>query len=205
MKNFNNAIGIFDIFLLVFVTTWARAPAVNAQMPPADSHHMQLLSEPWELVVQMGMKGSVLRFPVKVTDENRSEKLDKVLPLMGTALKIKLLEYLPDLTWQNNAVESEGAGSLVNLVIKGETLEQQLWLRQDDPSRSSITSSVGRISLNRLHNSESISKTVKQLTDPKAIGVLTVKLKGGTLVRDYVIRPGEKIVLGDSRYNLTIM
>ncbi len=68
------------------------------------------LSGPWEIVVQMGMDGSMMRFPVKIANENKAATLNNVLPMMGSPIKIRLMQYLPDLKWETSIVEDPKGG-----------------------------------------------------------------------------------------------
>ena len=114
------------------------------------------LTGPWELVVQMGMEGQRLHFPVIVSDENKPEKLDNVLPVMGTPIKIRLQQYLPDLRWETTAVKHTAGGIVAKLTIKGENLKQDIWLSPDVPTRQSISSSIGSVAIKKLHDPNTV-------------------------------------------------
>ena len=85
-----------------------------------------MLSGPWEIVVQSGMSGSMMSFPVKIDDENKSAALDEVLPLMGSPIKIRLMQYLPDFKWDTSIVEDPSGGAVVKINAKGENLNQDI-------------------------------------------------------------------------------
>ena len=57
-----------------------------------DSPH-SFLSGPWELVIKMGFEGEGLRFPLKISDKNKPQKLDAILPIIKTPIKVRLEEY----------------------------------------------------------------------------------------------------------------
>ena len=82
------------------------------------------LSGPFEIVIKMGFEGDGLILPLKITDQNKPEKLDVIFSIPDTALKIKLEEYVPDLTWETTAVDYDGDGIAAKLKIKGKDLDQ---------------------------------------------------------------------------------
>ncbi|MHC4243493.1 MAG: hypothetical protein ACYSU4_13890, partial [Planctomycetota bacterium] len=141
--------------------TYSYSPAMRQEM----------LSGPWEIVVQRGMDGSMMRFPVKVSNENKTATLDNVLPLMGSPIKIRLMQYLPDLKWETSIVEDPKGGAVVQIKVKGENLNHDIWLSSADPAKQSISSQIGGIKIVKLHTSEGIEKIMRKLTSSKSIGI----------------------------------
>ena len=73
----------------------------------AGPHH-SFLGGPWEIVVKTRLDGEGLRFPLTVSDENKPQKIDKILPVKGTPIEIRLENYVPDLKWETDAVRHPG-------------------------------------------------------------------------------------------------
>jgi len=163
------------------------------------------LSGPWEIVVQMGMDGSMMRFPVKVADENKAAPLNNVLPLMGSPIKVRLMQYLPDLKWETSISEDPKGGAVVQIKAKGENLNQDIWLSSADPAKQSISSQVGGIKIVKLHSSKGIEKIMRELTSSKSIGIVSVWGNDMNKPLDYVANKGDTITLPTSDYKLKIL
>ncbi|MHC4532419.1 MAG: hypothetical protein ACYS6K_00555 [Planctomycetota bacterium] len=163
------------------------------------------LSGPWEIVVQSGMNGSMMRFPVKVANENKAATLNNVLPMMGSPIKIRLMQYLPDLKWETSIVEDPKGGAVVQIKAKGENLNQNIWLSSADPVKQSISSQVGGIKIVKLHNSEGIEKIMRELTSSKSIGIVSVRGNNTNKPFEYVANTGDTITLPTSDYKLKIL
>ena len=164
-----------------------------------------MLSGPWEIVVQMGMDGSMMRYPLQVVDENKATMLDKVLPMMGSPVKIRLMQYLPDLKWDTSIVDDPKGGAVVQIKAKGVNLNQDIWLSSADPARQSISSQVGGIKIVKLHSATAIEKIMKVLTSRKSIGIVSVWDKGSNKPLEYVINTADTINLPSSDYKLKIL
>mgnify|MGYP007065671640 CR=1 FL=1 len=167
--------------------------------------HHGFLGGPWELVVQAGLEGKALRFPLEVTDESKPQKLDAVLPLMGTPITIKLDEYVPDLKWESKAVAKAGAGSVAKVVVEGKDLKQEIWLCSDDPMRKSITSSIGSVAVHYVGDEKAWAKMFEQFKRPGVVGILTVWEQEGERPVDFVIRPGQAISLPKSGQKVEVL
>ncbi|MHC4543231.1 MAG: hypothetical protein ACYTDW_01715 [Planctomycetota bacterium] len=146
-----------------------------------------------------------MSFPITVSDENRSEKLDSVLPVMGTPIKIKLKQYLPDLTWETTAVEHTSGGIVAKLTITGENLKQDVWLSSKDPARQSITSSIGGVAIKKLHDPNTVEKLLRGLVDANAVGIVSIwpEPEDPNLRLEYVAKPGETLAVPKSKYKLS--
>lgn len=173
---------------------------------PKGPHH-SFLTGPWELVVQIGMEGQSMSFPIAVSDENHPEILDSVLPVMGTPIKIKLQQYLPDLKWETKAVEHTSGGIVAKLTIKGEDLKQDVWLSPDNPARQSITSSIGGIAIKKLHDPNKAEKLLRELIDANAVGFVSIwpEPEDPNLKLVYVAKPGETLAVPKSQYKLSFL
>ncbi|MCP4607450.1 MAG: hypothetical protein GY845_01865 [Planctomycetes bacterium] len=163
------------------------------------------LSGPWEIVVQMGMDGSMMRFPVKVANENKAATLNNVLPVMGTPIKIRLMQYLPDLKWETSIVENPKGGAVMQIKAKGENLNQDIWLSSADPAKQSISSQVGGIKIVKLHSSEGIERIMYELTSSKSIGIVSIRINNINKPLEYVANTGDTITLPTSNYKLKIL
>ena len=192
---------------IVFITIAVLSLSTkHAWAFPKGQHH-SFLTGPWELVVQIGMEGRSLHFPVVVSDENHPEKLDSVLPVMGTPIKIKLEQYLPDLKWETAAVEHTSGGIVAKLTIKGENLEQVVWLSPDNPVRQSITSSIGGVAIKKLHDPNTVEKLLRELVDATAVGIVSIwpEPQDPNLRFEYVAKPGETLAVPKSKYKLSFL
>jgi hypothetical protein len=167
--------------------------------------HRSLLTGPWELAVQIGHKGQMVRFPLKVADEDKPELIDRHLPLMGTPITIKVEQYLPDLTWQSSAVEDANGGIVVKLIAEGKDFEQEIWLSSDEPTRRSMSSTIGGVALRRLNDPNSLENLLRELIDSNGVGILSVWPQEANAPSEYVARAGETIIIPDSKYKVTIL
>ncbi len=164
-----------------------------------------MLGGPWEIVVQMGMDGSMMSFPVKVANENKVTILDKVLPMMGSPIKIRLLQYLPDLKWDTSIVDDPKEGAVVQIKAKGVNLNQDIWLSSADTAKQSISSQVGGIKILKLHSPKGLEKIMRELTSRKSIGIVSIWDKDLNKPLEYVINTGDTISLPISDYKLKIL
>jgi hypothetical protein len=156
--------------MVIFVNlTWIdRASAAFA------GPHHSFLGGPWEIIVQTRLDGQASRFPLNVSDENKPQKLDAVLPIKDIHIEIRLEEYVPDLKWETDAVEHPGGEIAAKLLISGKNLKQEIWLSASNPARQSITSSIGGVSIKRIHDTNNIEMLMQGLTDSRAVGVLSI-------------------------------
>ena len=106
-------------------------------------------------------------FPVKVDDANKPQKLTDVLPVLGTPVKIRLVQYLPDLNWTTAAVEDPNGEIVVKLTVKGKGMKQDVWLSSDDPAKQSVSSRIGGIELKKLRNGDNIGKILREITEDR--------------------------------------
>ena len=160
-------VGIFATAIFANLTLADQAWAAFA------GHH-SFLGGPWEITVQTRLDGQALRFPLKVSDENKPQKLNAILPIKDTPIEIRLEDYVPDLKWETNAVKHPGGQIAAKLLISGNNLKQEIWLSPSDPARQSITSSVGGVSIKRIHDANNIEMLMRGLTDSKAVGLLSI-------------------------------
>lgn len=193
------------IVTLAAAAVWTGTVRANAAGAAHDGPHHSFLGGPWELVVKMGLEGDGLRFPLTVPNEDKPHKFDTVLPVKGTAIEVKLEEYVPDLKWETVAVKHPGDGIAAKLVIRGKTLEQEVWLSPDDPARQSVSSSIGGVAIKRLRNPDTAEALVRGLTHPKAVGILSVWPEDGNRPFEWVAKTAETRALPASKYKLTVM
>jgi len=205
MRANNNAVRSRTVELAV-VAIIAMAALTNEglAMPAAGPHH-RFLTGPWELVVKMGLEGEGLRFPLTVSDENKPHKLDTILPVMGTPMQVRLEKYVPDLKWETTAVKHRGGGIVAKLAIEGNGLEQEIWLSSGDPSRQSVSSSIGGVAIRQLHDRNTAEKLVRGLVHPRAVGILSVWPEDSNSPLEYVANLAETITIPKSKYKLTVL
>jgi hypothetical protein len=170
----------------------------------SDGHH-GFLGGPWELVVKLDMEGQGLRFPIAVSDENKPAKLDGILPVMGTPIKVRVEQYLPNLEWETTAVKESGGGIVAKLVVEGPAMEQDVWLSSSDQARQSISSSIGGVSIRALQDAETAEKLIGELTAGEAVGILSVWTDDNNKLFEYVAKPAEMIIVPNSKYKLSVL
>jgi hypothetical protein len=178
----------------------ALTPTVMAQ--PASPHH-EFLGGPWEVLVKLGLEGSGVRIPVSVADENKPQSLDAVSPVMGTPIKVKLERYLPDAKQETTAVADPNGGPVARLSLRGENLQQDIWLAARDRERQSVSAHIGNVGIRELPGPADAS-ILQELTEPEVVGVLLVWLSetGSPLV--YTVKPGKIVALPGSSWKLTV-
>lgn len=167
-------------------------------------HHV-FLGGPWELVVQAGLEGKGLRFPLTVENEASAQKLDTALPLMGTPISVRLDQYVPDLKWESKPVAKPGAGSVAKVLVEGKDLKQEIWLCSDDPMRKSISSSIGSVGIHYVGDEKAWGEMFAELKRPGAVGILTVWEEEAGRPVDFVVRPGQHVGLDKSGAKVEIL
>jgi hypothetical protein len=164
------------------------------------------LAGPWEIAINPS-QGQAGVFPVSVKDESKPQKLDRLLPVIGSPIKIRLDEYQPDLVWETSIVSAEHGGFVAELLFLGEGLNQTMYLMPDDPERKSITSSIGGVEVKELHNTKTTKETVKKFLSPDTVGIVTVRFndsEGKAVTADYAVSKGATINLPESSATLKI-
>jgi hypothetical protein len=156
-------------------------------------------------MVQIGQQGQSVRFPVEVSHEDKPEKINRVLPVVGTTIRIRLKEYLPDLKWEAAAVEDPNGGIVAKLRAKGENFEQEVLLCADDPSTQSFSSSIGGVTLVGLHDPNIVEKLVPELADANAVGIVSVWLEDAQSPIEYVVTPGHTISIPELGHTLSVL
>lgn len=179
------------------------ALAAGAMGQPASPHH-QFLGGPWEILVKMGLDGAAARVPVLVADENKPQSLDGVTPVMGTPLKVRLERYLPDMKQETTAVGDPNGGPVAKLSLRGESLQQDIWLCARDRERQSISAHIGSVAIRELSGSPDVS-ILQELTEPEVVGVLLVwpSETGSPLL--YAVKPGKVMALPGSPWKLSLL
>ena len=199
LRNKYNKLGYKWIVTSIVLVACGFAPCIFA-MPNIHDNS----SGPYEIVIKMGHEGDGLILPLKISDQNKPEKLNVSFSVPETALKIKLEEYVPDLVWETTAVEYDGDGIAAKLKIKGNDFEQDVWLSSANLAKQSITSSIGGVTLKKLNNSLSLKTIVKELTNPKVVGVISVWLKDTDVPFEYAVKVNDEINIPGTDYKLRI-
>jgi hypothetical protein len=185
--------------IIVYVMTATPCSAF-----PKETRH-NLVKGPWELVIQIGGQGPAFRFPVVVDDPDKETKLNAVLPVMGTPMKITLEQYLPDLTWDTVISEQSGGGAVATLTIKGPNLEQKMWLASDVPERQALTSHIGGVALKKVEQAATLKQIMEADPQQKIIGVVTARLKDPNILFESIIEPGKTYSISDTEYQIEIL
>ena len=187
---------IITIFVLFFAGTALGMPEYG---------HRASLNGPWEILIQIGHKGQALKFPVKVDDENKAQKLKDVLPVLGTSIKVRLKEYIPDLKLETQAVEDTGGGVVAKLKVEGKDLNQDVWLDSSDPSKRSISSSIGGVEVRKFYTDNVGKLLEKAIAKPEIEGVLSVWLKDAKKPFEFVVNLSDTISVPGSKYKIRVM
>ena len=183
----------------------ANPPLVTRASAASAGPHHSFLGGPWEIIIKTRLDGEGLRFPLTVSEESKPQKLDKVLPIKGMPIEIRLEDYVPDLKWETNAVKHPGGGIAAKLHINGKNLKQDIWLSSGDPARQSISSSIGSVLIRRLHDTNRFETLMRGLTDPKAVGILSIWPEDGSQPFEFVAKTAETINIPGSKYKVTIL
>lgn len=179
--------------------------ALVARASAAFAGHHSFLGGPWEIIVQTRLDGQASRFPLKVSDENKPQKLNVALPVQGTPVEIRLEDYVPDLKWETNAVEHPGGQIAAKLLIRGKNLEQEIWLCSGDPARRSITSRIGGVGIRRLHDANNTEMLMRGLKDSRAVGILSVWPEDDSnQPLERVAKKAETVIVPGSGYKIKI-
>ena len=192
-------VGIAATAAFANLTLVGRACAASA------GPHHSFLGGPWEIVIKTRLDGEGLRFPLNVSNENKPQKLDTVLPIKGMPIEIRLEDYVPDLKLETDAVKHPGGEIAAKLLINGTNLKQDIWLSSGDPARQSISSSIGSVMIRRLHDTDSVEPLMRELTDSKAVGILSIRPEDGSRPFECVAKTAETINIPRSKYKVTIL
>jgi hypothetical protein len=188
---------------LLAVAGVLAAWTAGALAQSASPHH-QFIGGPWEVLVKMGLEGAGIRLPLSVADENKSQELSAVVPVAGTPLKVKLERYLPDLKWETTAREDPNGKPVAKLSLRGENLQQDIWLGARDREKQAITSHVGGVAIRELPGPVDAG-VLKELAEPDTVGVLAVWLSEAGAPQVYAVKPGKTITLPGSPWKLSVL
>lgn len=202
-KKYNNF--CYKYILTFIIITGAGCCFVPFAFAMSNSSNNLSLSGPCEIVIKKGFEGDGLILPLIISDQNKPEKLNITLPVSGTSLKVKIEEYIPDLVWETTAVKYSGEGIAAKLKIKGKDLDQDVWLSSANLAKQSITSSIGGVALKKLYNSASLKNIIKELTNPKVVGVISVWQKEDGLPLEYAVKVNDEIIIPQTGYKLKIL
>ncbi len=176
----------------------AGAPGYSPQMRRA------MLMGPWEIVVQLA-GGAPMHFPVEVPDVDKVADLDKVLPLPGSVVKIRLTKYLPDLKRSVSGVKDSSGNVIALIHAWGSGLDQDMWLDAADAEKRGIASRVGAINLVEIHDPKKLEEMLKQLARGKSLGILSVWPDKAKKPLQFVIKKGQSLSIPESDYSLKIL
>jgi len=186
-------------------TAFANLTLVDRTCAASAGPHHSFLGGPWEIVIKTRLDGEGLRFPLTVSDENKPQKLNTVLPIKDMPIEIRLEDYVPDMKMETNAVKHPGGEIAAKLLINGKNLKQDIWLSSGDPARQSISSSIGSVMIRRLHDTNNVETLMRGLTDSKAVGILSIWPEDGSGPFEYVAKTAETINIPRSKYKVTIL
>jgi hypothetical protein len=171
---------------------------------PASPHH-SFLGGPWEIIVKMRLDDEGQRFPLNVYDETKPQKLHTFLPIKNTPIEIRLEDYVPDLKWETNAIKHPGGGIAAKLHITSENLKEDIWLSSADPARQSISSRIGGVIIKQFLDIDNAEKLIKELTDSRAVGILSIWSENDKKPFECVAKIPEKINIPNSKYKVSVV
>jgi hypothetical protein len=112
---------------------------------------------------------------------------------------------VPDLKLETNAIKHPGGGIAAKLHITGENLKQDIWLSSGDPARQSISSRIGGVTIKRFLDIDNAEKLIKELTDSRAVGILSIWSENGKKLFECVAKTSEKISIPNSKYKVSVV
>ena len=180
----------------------AMASVAGAAARPASPHH-EFLGGPWEVLAKMGLEGDAIRLPVSVADENKSQPLNALVPVVGTPIKVKLERYLPDVKWETIATDDPNGGPVAKLSLRGDSLQQDVWLSARDRERQSISAHIGSVAIRELPRPPE-GALLQELTDPEVAGVLLVWMSETDSPLMYAAKPGKTVTPAGSSWKLSV-
>ncbi|MDH4202816.1 MAG: hypothetical protein OEV87_07965 [Phycisphaerae bacterium] len=166
---------------------------------------IQNIKGPWELVVSLGTQDAGISFPVEVTDEDKRQRLNKVLPVMGSPLQIKVLEYYPDLKWKSIITEDSKRGAVASIAIAGGGIQQQVDLFADVPEKRAVTASIGGLSFREIHNTSAAQSLLEKMAKKKAAGLLVFWTDPNNPPQEYVVKKGDSFQIPGTSYTADIL
>jgi len=167
--------------------------------------HDAFLGGPWEITIKIGLEGNLLHFAISVADENKSQALEQVLPVMGTPVKLHFEHYVPDLGWEIRCIKQRNSGHAARLRIRGEQLDQTLWLQSRDSARRIISSPIGGIEMKELLGTGLTATFFQELTDGATVGVLSLWAPQQEIPLELAVRPGKTATLPNNQGLLSIL
>ena len=173
--------------------------------PKEADPHTPFLGGPYELLVKRGMQGAEMVYPVKVANENVPGKLDTVFPMMGTSIKIRLEQFLPELVWEQYTEKSQEGGSVARLKAVGPNLDQEMWLCAEETDKQSISSAIGGMAIKKVQANADADKIAAQLTAPDAVGFLSVWPKDSDIPTVFVVSGSSEVRIKDSSYQFKVL
>ncbi len=185
------------------VIAWLAAVSVAGAAARSASPHHEFLGGPWEVFVKMGLEGDAIRLPVSVADENKPQPLNAMVPVVGTPIKVRLERYLPDMKGETTAADDPNGGPVAKLSLRGESLQQDVWLSARDRERQSISAHIGSVAIRELPRPLE-STLLKELADPEVVGVLFVWLSETDSPLLYAAKPGKTVTLAGSSWKLSV-
>lgn len=173
------------------VAVWCMQCCITAGAGPHDA----FLGGPWEITVRIGLDGHTLHFPISVANESKAQPLEQILPVMGTPVKLYFEHYVPDLGWELRCVKTPESGHAARLRIKGEQLDQTLWLQSRDKDRRIISSPIGGIEMKELLGTNPSAEFFQELTNPATVGVLSFWGPQQDIPIELGVQPGKTVTL----------
>lgn len=190
-----------SVLLIVLITTLSPcAWGYSKQM------QKEFLKGPWELFVAIGQEGREMSFPVTVSDENKSEELGLSFPVMGTPIEVRLKQYVPDLKWNSSIVEQAGGGVVAAIKITGTGgMVQEMMLNSAEPQRQSISSPIGGVIVQKVHDADTLSQLAKKFKSGKSVGIVSVWIEDSNEPVEFLANLAEPVKIPETKYKLEVL
>ncbi len=192
-------------FGIILVNMCVLVFLINPVLAYAPAMRQKVLKGPWDIIVMSEAIDKEMRFPVSVPDENKSSVFSTTLPVIGSAVKIELKQYVPDLKWETKAVHKSDAGTILLVSIKGEGLDKTFWLDSSDPSKRLVNSSIGSVAVKKLYDAKTIKKLTKGPISPETIGIVSIWPVGEDKPFECLVDMNETIAIDGSEYKLSFL
>jgi hypothetical protein len=202
----NQAVRCAAALSVAIICLFVLADSVHAYPKEMkDQMRKAAIQQPWEISVRIDSMEQQVAFPVKVKDENKPEKLKKRLPIMGTPIKIKLDEYLPDLVWEDIVEEKKDAASIVKLTFKGPDLDQKMWLNTSNLEQKSVASSIGGLALRKVSDPRILKELRSAMLKGTLPGIVKVWVDEKSKPLEYVVDTSKTIKIPGTKYKLRML
>ncbi len=168
--------------------------------------HAAMFEGRWTVTLFLGFEGPALEIPIAVSDRDSPRTLNQTFAVPGTALRVALRQYLPDLVWREAAQPKADGGVLVRLALRGPAMNQDIWLDALDPQRQSVSASIGSVGVVPLKDVHTIER-MREILSVAGIrlGLLRVWPLEGAPPLEIPLDLEQRNTLTDPGYTIKVM